>query len=249
MPFKTKEENHIMKKCFALLAAAALLALCIVPAMASTPVTCPDGHTDVKLIKTYVAAGCEKEGIGEYTCNTCGTTFISFINMLGHNYGEWTPAGEGKHQATCQRCGLVYTTDCSASHLTVAGEDHAICSVCGQDGKTVFGLTGGEIRAAANGALPSGKIIIRGMADPFGGNALEEGTVVYAFTATKQFFGKSRVLNAYDVPASITVPVENADGATLYRVDGGALTALDFTAQNGNITFVSNQFGLFLLVK
>lgn len=238
-----------MKKSFALLAVVALLALCCVPALAAHPVVCPSGHTDVKLTTTYLAAGCERDGLGEYTCNVCGAVFIDVLDRLGHTYGEWTPAGEGKHQATCQRCGLVYTTECSATHLMVGDADHAICSICGQDGDAVLPLTGGDIKAAVNGALPSGRIIVRGMADPFGETALNEGTVVYAFTATKQFFGKSRVLNAYDVPASITVPVENADGATLYRVDGGALTPLNFSANGGNITFVSDQFGLFLLVK
>ena len=63
------------------------------------------------------------------TCALCGAEY----GILGHDWGEWTPNGNGTHTVSCTRsnCNAVETADCTGGTATCSTK--AVCEVCGEE--------------------------------------------------------------------------------------------------------------------
>ena len=93
---------------------------------------------DVKYLKS--AATCTARAVYYKSCASCGqsskgtaeeATFEAG-NILGHDYGSWTPNGDGTHTGTCSRDASHTTTDaCSGGEATCTAK--AVCAVCGKE--------------------------------------------------------------------------------------------------------------------
>ena len=96
--------------------------------------------TAEKAEEQYLKSGSTCEAPAEYykSCATCGrsskgtegeTTFASG-NVLGHDYGAWTPNGDGTHTRVCFRNDShTETNDCSGGTATCTNK--AVCKDCG----------------------------------------------------------------------------------------------------------------------
>ena len=59
------------------------------------------------------------------TCALCGAEY----GILGHDWGAWTPNGNGTHTGSCTRCSEVKTASCTGGTATCTAK--AVCEVCG----------------------------------------------------------------------------------------------------------------------
>lgn len=59
------------------------------------------------------------------TCALCGAKY----GILGHDWGAWTPNGNGTHTRSCTRCPEVDTASCTGGTATCSAK--AVCEVCG----------------------------------------------------------------------------------------------------------------------
>ncbi len=106
---------------------------------------------DATVEKTTEAATCEASGKTVYTATVekDGKTYTDkkefTIDAIGHEYGEWQPAGNGTHKKVCKNDpNHVITGDCEyittfTKQPTETETGHAknVCSVCGDvDGET-----------------------------------------------------------------------------------------------------------------
>lgn len=103
-----------------------------------------NGHRAVKVEGR--AATCEKDGeYTHYDCSDCGKSFLDedctviaesyVIKATGHDWGEWQPAGGGRHKKVCANDNdHVETEDCSygkISDFTDGSGHYLTCGVCG----------------------------------------------------------------------------------------------------------------------
>ena len=58
-------------------------------------------------------------------CEKCGAEY----GILGHDWGAWTPNGNGTHTRRCKRCSEVKTASCTGGTATCTAK--AVCEVCG----------------------------------------------------------------------------------------------------------------------
>ena len=58
-------------------------------------------------------------------CEKCGAEY----GILGHDWGAWTPNGNGTHTGSCTRCSEVKTASCTGGTATCSAK--AVCEVCG----------------------------------------------------------------------------------------------------------------------
>ena len=58
-------------------------------------------------------------------CEKCGAEY----GILGHDWGAWTPNGNGTHTGSCTRCSEVKTADCTGGTATCTAK--AVCEACG----------------------------------------------------------------------------------------------------------------------
>ena len=58
-------------------------------------------------------------------CEKCGAEY----GILGHDWGAWTPNGNGTHTRSCTRCSEVKTASCTGGTATCTAK--AVCEVCG----------------------------------------------------------------------------------------------------------------------
>ena len=59
------------------------------------------------------------------TCALCGAKY----GILGHDWGAWTPNGNGTHTGSCTRCSEVKTASCTGGTATCTAK--AVCEACG----------------------------------------------------------------------------------------------------------------------
>ena len=86
--------------------------------------TCIDcGATETDVIPAsghvWISAGCTSP----VTCAVCGATSGS---ALGHNWDDWTPAGDANHSRVCSRCHSV-----EYEEHDFGGAEYGTCTVCG----------------------------------------------------------------------------------------------------------------------
>ena len=81
------------------------------------------------------AATCTEKAVYYKSCTVCGekgTETFEVGNILGHNWGEWQPNGNGTHSRICTRnASHKETVSCSGGTATCQAK--AVCSVCGQE--------------------------------------------------------------------------------------------------------------------
>lgn len=58
-------------------------------------------------------------------CEKCGAEY----GILGHDWGAWTPNGNGTHTGSCTRCSEVKTASCTGGTATCTAK--AVCETCG----------------------------------------------------------------------------------------------------------------------
>ena len=61
------------------------------------------------------------------TCALCGAKY----GILGHDWGAWTPNGNGTHTGSCTRCSEVKTASCTGGTATCSAK--AVCVTCGAE--------------------------------------------------------------------------------------------------------------------
>ena len=91
---------------------------------------------DAKYLKS--AATCTEKAVYYKSCTVCGlssegtadeATFFSG-NVLGHNWGDWTPSSNKTHTRTCKRdTSHTETENCHGGTATCTAK--AVCTVCG----------------------------------------------------------------------------------------------------------------------
>ena len=80
------------------------------------------------------AATCTEKAVYYKSCTVCGekgTETFEVGNILGHNWGEWQPNGNGTHSRICKR-NATHKETVSCSGGTATCQAKAVCSVCGQ---------------------------------------------------------------------------------------------------------------------
>ena len=65
-------------------------------------------------------------------CEKCGAEY----GILGHDWGAWTPNGNGTHTGSCTRCSEVKTASCTGGTATCTAK--AVCVECGGE----YGILG-----------------------------------------------------------------------------------------------------------
>ena len=80
------------------------------------------------------AATCTEKAVYYKSCTVCGekgTETFEVGNILGHDWGEWQPNGNGTHTRVCKR-NATHKETVSCSGGTATCQAKAVCSVCGQ---------------------------------------------------------------------------------------------------------------------
>ena len=79
---------------------------------------------------------CEADGYTVFTCSRCKDSYTADpTDKLGHQFGAWSPNGNGSQSAACLRQGCAHTgsTDCRKfTFRTAENETLTFCPVCGQ---------------------------------------------------------------------------------------------------------------------
>ena len=79
---------------------------------------------------------CEADGYTVFTCSRCNDSYTADpTDQLGHQFGAWSPNGNGSQSAGCLRQGCAHTgsTDCRKfTFRTAENETLTFCPVCGQ---------------------------------------------------------------------------------------------------------------------
>jgi len=90
---------------------------------------CPNCHNDgnVSYLKVHTGGTETPTCTTGKTCALCGAEY----GILGHEWGEWSSAGNGTHIRSCTRsnCNAVETADCTGGTATCSTK--AVCEVCG----------------------------------------------------------------------------------------------------------------------
>ena len=79
---------------------------------------------------------CEADGCTVFTCSRCKDSYTADpTDKLGHQFGAWSPNGNGSQSAGCLRqgCAHIGSTDCRKfTFRTAENETLTFCPVCGQ---------------------------------------------------------------------------------------------------------------------
>lgn len=95
------------------------------------------GHvSDEEVLKK---ATCTEDGSRSGTCSVCGEAYEEILPATGHNYGSWTPGGDGTHLRVCANDpSHVETEDCTYRYMVFKkaseGQEGTLgceCTVCG----------------------------------------------------------------------------------------------------------------------
>ena len=81
------------------------------------------------------AATCTEKAVYYKSCTVCGEKGMETFevgNILGHDWGEWQPNGNGTHTRVCKR-NATHKETVSCSGGTATCQAKAVCSVCGQE--------------------------------------------------------------------------------------------------------------------
>ena len=88
---------------------------------------CPNCHNDgdIAYIMFHTGGTQTPTCITGKICEKCGAEY----GILGHDWGAWTPNGNGTHTGSCTRCSEVKTASCTGGTATCTAK--AVCEVCG----------------------------------------------------------------------------------------------------------------------
>lgn len=141
----------------------------------------------------------------------------------------------------------VKSAKCEYAEVTVNGQQLSVCVVCGAGRATnaeqnkvendaFLPLPDAAVEPVSSSKLPRNKLVVLGQETPCEG-------VLHALTVSFERAGQSVALPG---PVRVSVPIENLPAFRLYCMDGGMLTELQFTYENGILSFETEQAGLFL---
>ncbi len=205
--------------------------------------------TDCKLVCDHAqndnCATCTQSAV----CSVCGKKDVE--KALSHWFSEWKPCSDGFHAAYCIRKGCDWTAGmpCEWHELTFttsAGEEMtiSICPVCGavRNEDSVFQAIKTATVKMGKSGLPRGELIVRGMEAP-------NGDCLYALTVGYEYSGW---LEKFLGDVTITIPVELEGEFRLVYVDqnleGQILTDVEYTYEDGKLSFVTKDQGIFLIL-
>lgn len=182
-------------------------------------------------------------------CSVCGK--VDAEPALSHWYSEWKPCSDGYHAAYCIRKGCKGTAGmpCEWHDLTFTTADGeemtvSICPVCGavRHEDTVFEAIKTATVKMGKAGLPRGELIVRGMENPY-------SDCLYGFTVGYEFSGW---LEKFLGEVTITIPVELEGEFRLVYVtenlEGQVLTEVEYTYEDGKLSFVTEDQGIFLVL-
>ena len=177
---------------------------------------------------------CVKGGYTTYTCSRCADSYVADrIAKLGHQYGEWTPNGDGTSSATCLRegCGYVGKTRCELERASLSVGKGArtlwIAPVTGElnDGSRLE-LVKEAAAVAAEGVLPEGNLVLR-MGE------LKNGEMLMSLCFEND--GQMLILEG---ELQFSLPAELLEGyVMLLQGEKGEETELPFTVEDGMASF------------
>lgn len=205
--------------------------------------------------------GCTTAGSVNYICTNAGCSYTetAFFSgtAFGHQYNHWDPAANNSHTGVCVTCGERASVSCTP--YTYDGK--SVCPICGayEGGVLPILFTSGSRRSAIvlrrsapdyTGALPYGTLLVRGIAQPFEG-------ILYAFTVTGSYAGLP-VEPETDMTITLPVDLSALPAFRLERVNAipaqgdvprtETCTEIEYQLEDGELTFVTDRAGLFLLV-
>ena len=177
---------------------------------------------------------CVKGGYTTYTCSRCADSYVADrIAKLGHQYGEWTPNGDGTSSATCLRegCGYVGKTRCELERASLSVGKGArtlwIAPVTGElnDGSRLE-LVKEAAAVASEGVLPEGNLVLR-MGE------LKNGEMLMSLCFEND--GQMLILEG---ELQFSLPAELLEGyVMLLQGEKGEETELPFTVEDGMASF------------
>ncbi len=179
---------------------------------------------------------CVKGGYTTYTCSRCADSYVADrIAKLGHQYGEWTPNGDGTSSATCLRegCGYVGKTRCELERASLSvGKGKGartlwIAPVTGElnDGSRLE-LVKETVALAVAGVLPEGNLVLRK-------GELKNGEMLMSLCFEND--GQMLILEG---ELQFSLPAELLEGyVLLLQGEKGEETELPFTVEDGMASF------------
>ena len=189
-------------------------------------------------------------------CLTCGETLsgLETTPALSHWFDAWLPAEEGCHTATCKRekCRQSVTLPCARYDFIFEGTSHHLCPVCGVTcNQELFDpIPDAAVTVPWQHPSQRGEVTFFGCLAPF------TADVLYAFTMVWEYGGG---VAADWQPVTVTLPLRfntRHDFKLVHKVDflpsGDCYRTgieIPYTMKDNKITFTTDQYGLFLLVR
>ena len=169
---------------------------------------------------------CETDGYTLFTCSRCKDSYTADpTDRLGHQFGAWSPNGNGSQSAGCLRQGCVHigSTDCRKfTFRTAEGGTLTFCPVCGQ----VENAAQMEKIEAATAWAASGSLSAEDVTARTNGEYLS----VAFETAGSLTQPTGRV--------KLALPAGLLEGKTLVRIaPDGTQTELPFETEHGKLIF------------
>ena len=169
---------------------------------------------------------CETDGYTLFTCSRCKDSYTANpTDRLGHQFGAWSPNGNGSQSAGCLRQGCVHigSTDCRQfTFRTAEGGTLTFCPVCGQ----VENAAQLEKIEAATAWAASGSLSAEDVTARTNGEYLS----VAFETAGSLTQPTGRV--------KLALPAGLLEGKTLVRIaPDGTQTELPFETEHGKLIF------------
>ena len=169
---------------------------------------------------------CEADGYTLFTCSRCKDSYTADpTDRLGHQFGAWSPNGNGSQSAGCLRQGCVHigSTDCRKfTFRTAEGGTLTFCPVCGQ----VENAAQLEKIEAATAWAASGSLSAEDVTARTNGEYLS----VAFETAGSLTQPTGRV--------KLALPAGLLEGKTLVRIaPDGTQTELPFETEHGKLIF------------
>ena len=166
---------------------------------------------------------------------------------------QWISLGNGQHIRYCtdKDCDYYEIANCPYFYITVDEVEYHVCPICGDFTERLYEFIDG-VMVGGVGEMHS--LYVRGLDKPFAEaahvvkNYQDEAVVIrYSFTAVQSEKG---VLNHWDKMLSVFIPVENAEGLKLVRMDReGNFEQITYMYFNGNLAFNTDCEGLYLLLS
>jgi len=206
---------------------------------------------------------CRYSGYTTYTCDLCWDSYTDdYTDPVDHDYSIWTSYGEDSHRhlQTCKYCGRGngVVEDCDLIYVQFDDIGYQICAVCGTFGDETLELVDDAECSMGKTKLTDDAVIIRELEEPFGstytdvdGYTDREWIIDHMFTVTM----KNEDGSLEDPDEEMTVTMKyNKRGygwgkfKLVQLLDDGTWMEVEYTHKGNELTFTTEEAGLFLIV-